>query len=99
MMTLNFMTHRPVTGLLRSKHSAAARAIYPLMTAVFITVFCHAGAVASDLTLPVVDALGVGPTWDGGVAAFDQEIDFASCIRSEERRVWKECRSRWSPYH
>ena len=19
--------------------------------------------------------------------------------RSEERRVWKECRSRWSPYH
>ena len=20
-------------------------------------------------------------------------------IRSEERRVWKECRSRWSPYH
>lgn len=80
MMTLNLMTHRPVTGLLRSKHSAAARAIYPLMTAVFITVFCHAGAVASDLTLPVVDALGVGPTWDGGVAAFDQEIDFASCI-------------------
>ena len=23
----------------------------------------------------------------------------ASCIRSEERRVGKECRSRWSPYH
>src|SRR2546430_16829369 len=22
-----------------------------------------------------------------------------SCIRSEERRVGKECRSRWSPYH
>src|SRR5256885_17271963 len=20
-------------------------------------------------------------------------------LRSEERRVWKECRSRWSPYH
>ena len=25
----------------------------------------------------------------------DQEIE----IRSEERRVGKECRSRWSPYH
>src|SRR5256885_4356861 len=25
-------------------------------------------------------------------------IDFAT-IRSEERRVGKECRSRWSPYH
>src|SRR5256884_6539759 len=23
----------------------------------------------------------------------------ARCIRSEERRVGKECRSRWSPYH
>ena len=22
-----------------------------------------------------------------------------SCARSEERRVGKECRSRWSPYH
>jgi hypothetical protein len=65
MMTLNFMTYRPVTLFLRSKQSAAAQAIYPVMTAIFITVFCHAGAVASDLTLPVVDALGVGPTWDG----------------------------------
>src|SRR2546427_5483102 len=23
----------------------------------------------------------------------------ARCLRSEERRVGKECRSRWSPYH
>ena len=23
----------------------------------------------------------------------------ANCTRSEERRVGKECRSRWSPYH
>ena len=23
----------------------------------------------------------------------------AGCERSEERRVGKECRSRWSPYH
>ena len=25
--------------------------------------------------------------------------DEADCLRSEERRVGKECRSRWSPYH
>ena len=25
--------------------------------------------------------------------------DFAAALRSEERRVGKECRSRWSPYH
>ena len=25
--------------------------------------------------------------------------DFTDWMRSEERRVGKECRSRWSPYH
>ena len=32
-----------------------------------------------------------------GVGKTSEEINFA--IRSEERRVGKECRSRWSPYH
>ena len=27
------------------------------------------------------------------------EITFPDYVRSEERRVGKECRSRWSPYH
>src|SRR3546814_4798810 len=35
--------------------------------------------------------------------ALDQDLDAATAIRSEERRVGKECvstcRSRWSPYH
>ncbi len=30
-----------------------------------------------------------------GVGAFNE----VSIVRSEERRVGKECRSRWSPYH
>src|SRR3712207_7491683 len=29
----------------------------------------------------------------------DQALDDAMNTRSEERRVGKECRSRWSPYH
>src|SRR5258708_33301420 len=29
----------------------------------------------------------------------DEADDFAAGQRSEERRVGKECRSRWSPYH
>ena len=40
------------------------------------------------------------------IQPFDVELEFWSdddtallCIRSEERRVGKECRSRWSPYH
>ena len=26
-------------------------------------------------------------------------LSYCFCARSEERRVGKECRSRWSPYH
>src|ERR1039457_5386478 len=29
----------------------------------------------------------------------DSGVKIVSCFRSEERRVGKECRSRWSPYH
>ena len=29
----------------------------------------------------------------------DDELTGAGAARSEERRVGKECRSRWSPYH
>ena len=36
-----------------------------------------------------------------GSASFRREkfIEFGGPDRSEERRVGKECRSRWSPYH
>ena len=27
------------------------------------------------------------------------DVEVAKLVRSEERRVGKECRSRWSPYH
>ena len=29
----------------------------------------------------------------------EEDVQLAKIIRSEERRVGKECRSRWSPYH
>src|SRR3712207_7040247 len=32
-------------------------------------------------------------------AAGNQKLGSVNGIRSEERRVGKECRSRWSPYH
>src|SRR2546426_11984300 len=40
-------------------------------------------------------------TGSGAAAEMDKEIFFvpAHDYRSEERRVGKECRSRWSPYH
>ena len=32
-------------------------------------------------------------------AQLNDEVLFGEVWRSEERRVGKECRSRWSPYH
>ena len=40
--------------------------------------------------------LKVSPTL---AAKSDQALSVAGGPRSEERRVGKECRSRWSPYH
>src|SRR2546430_16793302 len=37
--------------------------------------------------------------WDAIPAALDSGIEEIDRPRSEERRVGKECRSRWSPYH
>ena len=34
-----------------------------------------------------------------GKTSFDQLLVLTFTDRSEERRVGKECRSRWSPYH
>ena len=34
-----------------------------------------------------------------GFASTDSDYDVRFLYRSEERRVGKECRSRWSPYH
>ena len=34
-----------------------------------------------------------------GLARAQDPVEFADSLRSEERRVGKECRSRWSPYH
>ena len=42
-------------------------------------------------------ALGLLPI--GTVNVFATELGLPSGERSEERRVGKECRSRWSPYH
>ena len=41
------------------------------------------------------------PTMQGKhiVLLFEKTSTRTRCSRSEERRVGKECRSRWSPYH
>ena len=41
------------------------------------------------------------PTWQQNLAKIKQIQGYSArgTTRSEERRVGKECRSRWSPYH
>src|SRR2546422_1779014 len=43
----------------------------------------------------VCPAIGSARTWEMG----DAVRGLTDRLRSEERRVGKECRSRWSPYH
>ena len=56
------------------------RQFSPVIWALLLIFLCQSAAFASDRVLTVVDADGIGPTWDGGIGAFDQEIDFDSCI-------------------
>src|SRR5260370_19962574 len=46
-----------------------------------------------------LSALAVSPDGQTIVAGFENGDLFRLNARSEERRVGKECRSRWSPYH
>src|ERR1051326_6415832 len=41
----------------------------------------------------------IGVVWYGSSATSDSNDANWKVFRSEERRVGKECRSRWSPYH
>src|SRR5579862_7595697 len=47
------------------------------------------------INAPISDIRGVAVDSAGNVYASDS----SDGLRSEERRVGKECRSRWSPYH
>ena len=44
--------------------------------------------------IKIFDDNKIRSTWDS-----EKEEWYFSLCRSEERRVGKECRSRWSPYH
>src|SRR3712207_292682 len=61
------------------------------------------GFHAPTMSFPVAGTLMVEPTESEDKAELDRFIEamvlIRTEIRSEERRVGKECRSRWSPYH
>ena len=54
--------------------------------------------------VPTIDMTGTGRNivklrQNAGFSVKDLQDIFGFATRSEERRVGKECRSRWSPYH
>ena len=51
----------------------------------------HAAELLGTAQVELVKRAGIDPG--------DVEQIVGGCVRSEERRVGKECRSRWSPYH
>ena len=60
------------------------------------------GDCAIKVLLPGLDAkqTPVGQVMTGNPVTVKPDDELAGCMaRSEERRVGKECRSRWSPYH
>src|SRR5256885_12969770 len=67
------------------------------------------GGVGGTLTVPgdksishralMLGALAEGDTHISGFLAGEDCLATVRALRSEERRVGKECRSRWSPYH
>src|SRR5258707_5668327 len=68
---------------------------------------CHRKAVGADAGVAVAHRdselaercgfADVAAQHDNVIVA--KTVEFAEWDRSEERRVGKECRSRWSPYH
>src|SRR2546429_9979751 len=70
-------------------------------------------ALASQVALPVGRDTTLDPAADSGCVTFAANLSAVDSVeyllvpqstagtfgRSEERRVGKECRSRWSPYH
>ena len=59
-------------------------------------------ALARDYKLILWDMRGHGQSdYPDDPAAYSEALTVGdmAAIRSEERRVGKECRSRWSPYH
>ena len=62
--------------------------------------FTTAGEAEAVLTATGAGALDITATVDAGTqGTIITNTAAVSGARSEERRVGKECRSRWSPYH
>jgi len=73
-----------------------------LRTVTFLGVFCAAAALLPALAADSTNGNAGNPNTGNpnqAIPRLMQEPGVGWIARSEERRVGKECRSRWSPYH
>src|SRR5258708_25004833 len=64
-----------------------------------LTIFDPMWAAIEDCDLPITFHVSTGRDPRAARKEGGAVINYVSHSRSEERRVGKECRSRWSPYH
>src|SRR5688572_33351395 len=90
----------PYTTLFRSRSvvSAASGTWFQALSS-RLYLMPRGGGAAEWLSQPVRDTLAAFPVITGGARCSNEStVTWAVRNRSEERRVGKECRSRWSPY-
>src|SRR2546422_10965834 len=90
----------PYTTLFRSRGTTDNKAGAAMLVADFIRLKQAGFKPRRDLILMLNgDEETAGSCIAWVVAKHRDLIDAEFALRSEERRVGKECRSRWSPYH
>src|SRR5256885_6945836 len=66
----------------------------------FLFLLSSGAQIAMSLLLPLFSGLILLPLFNFAMIYFGWVMaSLLGYVRSEERRVGKECRSRWSPYH
>src|SRR5258708_17827177 len=97
----------PVRGLIRVAAPVPFGRLYvPAIVNSFLDTYpdTHIDLMLNDRYVDLIDegvdvAIRVGALADSGMVARTVGSLRGLVVRSEERRVGKECRSRWSPYH
>ena len=74
-----------------------AKILYEIYVAISLFMVAALLFCGMDLYDVLVHMFGAAGT--GGFGTYADSIAHFNSARSEERRVGKECRSRWSPYH
>ena len=83
----------------RKRNHSLRSSVFIFLAALFLLFTCSVSTIyASTLQKPDIAASGKFVK-DGDYWIYRYDDKTIAKNRSEERRVGKECRSRWSPYH